>query len=101
MPLGLNAQFYDKQGNPDSHLSSNYGINYEDKKLIELRMPNGKPAGVACINLDPIDYSCTIWGKPNYPDLCRQFIPCADVCGDTREQALLLIGDLEVKTAPS
>jgi lipopolysaccharide export system protein LptC len=37
MPLGLNAKFYDKQGNADSHLSSNYGINYEDKKLIELR----------------------------------------------------------------
>jgi len=37
MPKGLNAKFYDKEGGLDSRLSANYGINYEDKKIIELR----------------------------------------------------------------
>lgn len=36
MPKGLSAQFYDNQGGIDSRLSANYGINYEEKKLIKL-----------------------------------------------------------------
>jgi hypothetical protein len=63
-------------------------------------MPNGKPAGVACINLDPINYSCVIWGQSTYPEVCRQFMPCADACGDNREQALHLIETLEQQTNP-
>ncbi|MBI1306619.1 MAG: LPS export ABC transporter periplasmic protein LptC [Bacteroidetes bacterium] len=36
MPKGLEARFYDENGLEDSHLSSQYGINYEKRKLIKL-----------------------------------------------------------------
>lgn len=58
-------------------------------------MPNGKPAGVMCVNLDPETYHCRIWNTPEYPDPCRQFAPEASVCGDNRIQALELIAELE------
>ncbi|MDM3872550.1 YkgJ family cysteine cluster protein [Porticoccus sp. W117] len=61
-------------------------------------MPNGKPAGVMCANLDPVDYHCRIWGTADYPDVCRRFLPAAYVCGSDREQALKLIGELERST---
>ena len=61
-------------------------------------MPNGKPAGVMCVNLDPTDYQCRIWGTTDYPDVCRRFAPAAYVCGDNREQAIRLIGELEQAT---
>lgn len=63
-------------------------------------MPNGKPAGVACLNLNLETLRCSIWGQPSYPQLCAQFRPLPDVCGDNREQALRLIGDLEQATRP-
>jgi LPS export ABC transporter protein LptC len=37
MPKGLSAQFYNDQGEPNSRLSANYGINFEQQKLIQLR----------------------------------------------------------------
>ncbi|MGS2724797.1 YkgJ family cysteine cluster protein [Porticoccus sp. GXU_MW_L64] len=61
-------------------------------------MPNGKPAGVVCVNLDPVDYHCRIWGTADYPDVCRQFAPAAYVCGSDRQQAILLLGELERAT---
>lgn len=37
MPEGLKANFYDKTGAKESFLSANYGINYTEKRLIQLR----------------------------------------------------------------
>lgn len=37
MPKGMNARFYDLNGNVDSRLSARYGINYENQKLIKLK----------------------------------------------------------------
>ena len=36
MPKGLDAQFYNPNGEEDSRLSANYGISWETKKLIKL-----------------------------------------------------------------
>lgn len=62
-------------------------------------MPNGKPAGVACVNLDPESLACRIWGTPSYPDTCRLFRPGPDVCGDNPEEAIRLITELELLTS--
>lgn len=63
-------------------------------------MPNGKPAGVACINLDA-DYRCLIFNHPDRPDVCGSLQPSEDMCGDTRTQALRWLGYIEEETRPS
>lgn len=62
-------------------------------------MPQGKPAGVRCVNLDA-ENRCRLWGTPEYPELCRSFPPRPDVCGETAEQAMALIAELERLTRP-
>ncbi len=63
-------------------------------------MPGGKPAGVVCVNLDPFTYECTIWGAPDYPEVCRAFTATAELCGSSRDQALDRLADLEFRTRP-
>ncbi|WP_220744029.1 YkgJ family cysteine cluster protein [Shewanella colwelliana] len=60
-------------------------------------MPQGKPAGVRCIQLND-DNLCKIFGKPERPDLCDRFAATEDVCGTTNEEALWLISSLEAAT---
>jgi hypothetical protein len=62
-------------------------------------MPGGKPAGVRCVNLTPAGM-CAIWGTPDYPPVCRGFRAQRWVCGETREEALALLADLERRTKP-
>ena len=62
-------------------------------------MPDGKPAGVRCVNLSE-EGRCVLWGKENYPAVCRNFRPSPEVCGDDSAQALALIAALEAATAP-
>lgn len=61
-------------------------------------MPAGKPADTPCVNLDMSTHSCTIWDTDQYPAVCAQFAAQRDVCGDSREDALKLIGDMERDT---
>lgn len=61
-------------------------------------MPQGKPAGVACIHLND-EYQCLIFHDPKRPDTCRQFQAESAICGTSREQALTIITDLEVITS--
>lgn len=61
-------------------------------------MPTGKPANEPCANLDLSTYFCQIWESEDYPKHCRGFLPCEDVCGASREEALVLIAELEVLT---
>ncbi|GLS92262.1 hypothetical protein GCM10007916_33320 [Psychromonas marina] len=63
-------------------------------------MPNGKPAGVRCLNLGE-DYRCKIFGLPERPALCDGFKANLDVCGTSREEALQLISILEIETSPT
>jgi len=62
-------------------------------------MPNGKPAGVACVNLDE-SLNCTIWNHADYPSLCRAFQADEEHCGANRHQALITLTRMESETAP-
>ncbi|MEH6531630.1 MULTISPECIES: YkgJ family cysteine cluster protein [Photobacterium] len=57
-------------------------------------MPNGKPAGVRCIQLNEKNL-CTIFGQPERPAVCHNFKACPDICGTSNEQALAIIMELE------
>jgi len=61
-------------------------------------MPEGKPAGHRCVQLDS-DNRCLLYGSPLRPALCHAFMPEQDLCGDSAEQALELIAVLEISTA--
>lgn len=62
-------------------------------------MPEGKPAGVRCINLTEKN-ACSIHGKNNYPAVCRNTSPSPEMCGDTNEHAFAYLAELEKRTAP-
>ena len=62
-------------------------------------MPNGKPGGVRCVNLDE-NNRCRIWGQPGYPAACRNFTPNLEFCGSSNEEAMELIAEFERKTQP-
>lgn len=63
-------------------------------------MPQGKAANEPCANLDLNNLACRIWESADYPAHCRGFVPCEDVCGKDRAEAMALIQSLEVDTAP-
>ena len=63
-------------------------------------MPDGKPAGVRCIQLDEQD-RCKIFGKPERPAVCGSLKPSEDMCGDSREQALRWLSSLDAETRPA
>ncbi|WP_439106948.1 YkgJ family cysteine cluster protein [Congregibacter sp.] len=62
-------------------------------------MPEGKPAGVRCVNLNLDDYRCAIWGTASYPAVCERFAPSIDVCGASQIEALELIRVMELHTS--
>ena len=63
-------------------------------------MPNGKPAGVRCVQLTDAN-ACAIFGRPERPAACRGLMPAPDMCGATRDQALAWLARLETATAPA
>ena len=62
-------------------------------------MPGGKPAGVRCVQLDEAD-RCRIVGHPERPAVCGSLAPSADMCGESREQAMRWLGWMERETCP-
>jgi len=58
-----------------------------------------KPAGVACAHLDT-ELQCTIFGQPQRPACCGGLQPSQDMCGESREQAMLWLANLEAATRP-
>jgi hypothetical protein len=62
-------------------------------------MPDGKPAGVRCIQLAP-DNRCLIFGLPERPACCAGLQPSLEMCGTSRDEAMLWIARLEQATAP-
>ncbi len=62
-------------------------------------MPDGKPAGMRCIQLDEDD-RCRLFGKPERPAVCLSLMPSVEMCGETREQAMRWLGHLETQTQP-
>jgi len=63
-------------------------------------MPNGKPAGVRCIQLD-FENRCMIFDQPERPAFCASLQPSVEMCGNDREQAILWLTNLEALTKPN
>ena len=49
-------------------------------------MPDGKPAGIRCIQLTD-DLKCAIFGDPSRPAVCIGFKPDELYCGNSAEDA--------------
>ncbi len=62
-------------------------------------MPKGKPAGVVCVQLDK-NNRCKLFGKPERPKVCIEFLPGEEICGKGRDNALQVLTVLEVSTNP-
>ncbi|MEK8046780.1 YkgJ family cysteine cluster protein [Ideonella margarita] len=63
-------------------------------------MPQGKPAGVRCIQLDAND-GCQLFGAPRRPAVCGSLQPAPDMCGNSRDQAIAWLTQLEDWTSAS
>jgi hypothetical protein len=61
-------------------------------------MPDGKPAGVRCVQLDEHD-GCRIFGHPDRPAVCASLQASSEMCGSSREQAMFFLSELERLTA--
>ena len=62
-------------------------------------MPNGKPAGVRCVQLTA-DNRCLLFGLPERPEVCVRLRPNREMCGETAGEALAYLEELERLTAP-
>ena len=66
-------------------------------------MPHGKPAGVACVQLDA-RMRCKIFGDARRPAVCSSLQASIQMCGvrqdvtQTREFAMRYLGELELLT---
>ncbi len=63
-------------------------------------MPDGKPAGVRCVQLTP-DSRCLLFGLPERPAVCVQLRPEPAMCGASAEEAMIFLSQLELLTKPS
>lgn len=62
-------------------------------------MPDGKPAGVRCQQLDD-DNLCRLFGDSRRPAVCEQFTFDKALCGTSRREALENLSWLEGHTLP-
>ncbi|MBM3738476.1 MAG: YkgJ family cysteine cluster protein [Acidobacteria bacterium] len=62
-------------------------------------MPDGKPAGVRCVQLTG-DNRCRLFGDPRRPAVCAGLMPVREMCGESREEAMIWLARLEGLTAP-
>jgi hypothetical protein len=62
-------------------------------------MPDGKPAGVRCVQLTD-DNRCKIFGQPERPEVCVRLRPSEEMCGQNAEEALAYLIRLEEITTP-
>jgi uncharacterized protein len=63
-------------------------------------MPQGKPAGVPCVQLDA-DLRCRLFGQPERPAVCSGLSPSAEMCGPDQAHALHWLAQLEAATTPA
>jgi uncharacterized protein len=63
-------------------------------------MPNGKPAGVQCAQLDN-EMRCKVFGQPERPAFCAGLKPSDEMCGASRNEALVWLTRLEQATQPA
>lgn len=62
-------------------------------------MPDGKPAGVRCVQLSP-ENRCLLFGHPDRPAVCSSLRAEPDMCGGSTADALSYLAELERLTAP-
>ncbi len=62
-------------------------------------MPDGKPAGVRCIQLTE-DNRCKLFNMPERPRVCVALRPSAEMCGANAAEALAYLYALEQATRP-
>ena len=63
-------------------------------------MPQGKPAGVRCVQLDEAN-RCRIFGRPERPAFCGGLQPSVEMCGAGSAQAIRWLTELERATEPA
>jgi len=63
-------------------------------------MPQGKPAGIPCIQLTA-DLACALFGSPERPAVCVGLKPGPVMCGSSRVEALAYLSQLEILTLPT
>lgn len=62
-------------------------------------MPNGKPAGIKCAQLDS-QFRCLIFGEISRPAVCIRLQPSQEMCGNNRKEAFDYLQNLEKQTQP-
>ncbi|NLB41422.1 MAG: YkgJ family cysteine cluster protein [Clostridiales bacterium] len=60
-------------------------------------MPNGKLAGVRCIQLDKNNY-CKLFEQSERPAICNHFQASVEMCGQTAQEAYNYLKVLEEAT---
>lgn len=63
-------------------------------------MADGKPAGVACVQLDAAG-RCRLFDRPERPAVCSSLQPSAEMCGSSRAHAMRWLTRLEAATLPA
>ncbi len=61
-------------------------------------MPNGKPAGVRCVQLTD-DNRCLLFNDSRRPGVCFSLKPSQEMCGETQEHAMHFLTNLELGTS--
>jgi hypothetical protein len=62
-------------------------------------MPNGKPAGIRCVQLTA-DNRCLLFSKPERPEVCTHLRPSEEMCGNHDQEAMKRLTQLETLTLP-
>ena len=62
-------------------------------------MPQGKPAGVACVQLGA-ERQCLIFGRSDRPAVCASLQASSEMCGDSPAAAFAWLTVLEHSTRP-
>jgi len=60
-------------------------------------MPDGKPAGVRCVQLSEGNL-CKLFGRPERPAVCVGLRPSAEMCGASAGEAIVYLSELELLT---
>jgi uncharacterized protein len=62
-------------------------------------MPQGKPAGVPCVQLDA-EFRCLLFGSPDRPAVCLSLRPSQEMCGQSAAEAMAYLHLIESGTRP-
>lgn len=60
-------------------------------------MPNGKAAGERCVQLNE-ENACQLFGDSTRPQVCLDFQAEAAICGQTNQEALINLTELQAAT---